>query len=70
MVFGMSKVIAERVRVSVCVCISPVDLLQPLPRQPDVPLWRELRAHIDQSLGRPETTHTPHTGTARSQLLD
>ena len=30
-VFGMSKVIAERVRVSVCVCISPVDLLQPLP---------------------------------------
>ena len=53
-----------------CVCISLFDLLQSLTRQPDVTLRNELRAHYFRSSDRPETRHTPHTGTTRSQLLD
>ena len=34
------------------------------------PPMKEVRAGTDQSLGWTETTHTHHTGTMRSQLLD
>ncbi|MPC26790.1 hypothetical protein E2C01_019940 [Portunus trituberculatus] len=38
-------------------------LSQSLTRQPDVTLRNKLRAHCFRSSDRPETRHTPHTGT-------
>ena len=56
--------------VCVCVCAIRHRSAADLGRQPAVSLWKEPMAHSDQYSGRVETTHTPHTNKARSQLLD